>query len=180
MRLEKPSPYKLIIKSNMLLLWIIGGVFSLPVTFMLIALWIEVQFEVSQEVLFFSFLLLLILYYGISRFRIPTIEATFDLQASNFTLEKKWLWIHSSKITPISEINDIQVIQKGRFGKAKLYYRIEVELVSGEVIALSAGNYRDEEGVRWLAKELRNFLKIERLPENFSTNKNEMLRTAVN
>ncbi len=164
----------------MLLVWIIGGVFSLAIFFLLISLWISVQFVIGQEVVGLTFLLLLVLDYSLSRFRLPTIEAIFDVHAGYFMLEKKWLWIRRTVKHPISEIRDIHVIRKGRFGKAKLYYRIEVELISGEMVSLSAANYRPEEHVRRRAKELGEFLGTVNLSRTLQTGRKKTIQTVVN
>jgi hypothetical protein len=162
MRLEKPEPWKLIINSSALLLWLIGGAFSVGILFLLINLWIVADFALSQEVLALSLLLFLVFIYFSSSIRKPTIRAIFDKQNGYFTVEKKWIWSHQIIQHPITKIKSIQVAQKGRFGKARVYFKINVELFSGELVPISAMNYRPEGKVRMIANELIDFLETEK------------------
>lgn len=171
MRLEKYSSQKIITKASMSRVWIFGGVTILGIIYLLTVLWLNAEFVVSQEILGVSFLLLLLLYYPLSRFRLPTIEATFDVQKGNFILEKKWFWMNQIVNYSILEIKDIHTVQKGRFGKAKLYFRIEVELISGAMVPLSTGNYRPEQNVKMRALELEEFLREATLSRNPEINR---------
>lgn len=158
MHLDRPYPRQLIIESSMLFLWVFSGAVGLVIICILVALWIDVQFAISQEVIGITLLLFLGLFYSLSRLRLPTISTIFDLNSQCFKLKKKRVWELQTVEYLVSEIVDVHVMQKGRFGRAKFYYRIEIELVSGEMVSLSAGNYRSELHVRKVAKELADFL----------------------
>jgi hypothetical protein len=165
MHIEKPTPWNLIIKSSTILVWILYGATGFAVIYLLVILWIEANFVVGQEVIGLSLPLLLIIFYSLSKFRLPIMKVSFDKHDGYFTLEKKWLWTHQIVQHPMGEIKDIHVIQKGRFGKARLYYKIRVELFSGVRVPISAMNYRPEEHVRTIAKELKEFLETANLSD---------------
>ncbi|MCP4425806.1 MAG: hypothetical protein GY803_15040 [Chloroflexi bacterium] len=127
---------------------------------MLIVTWGSAGFSFSQELIGLSLLVLLFLYKSASNMRSPTTVTTFDKSRSYFTVERKWLWKQQAIEHSLANIRDVLVIQKGRFGKARIYFRIEIELFSGERIALSSVNYRPEQTVRQKADAIRQFLNL--------------------
>ncbi|MCA9935875.1 MAG: hypothetical protein H6662_00545 [Ardenticatenaceae bacterium] len=160
MRLEKPTPWKLIIKSGALFLWIIGGIFSFGLLFLLGYLWIIADVTLSIELRCSSLILLLLICRTLLVFRLPTVNAIFDKQKGYFVLEKKWIWTYRTLAKyPLAAVRNVQVVQKGRFGKASLYFKIKVELISGEIVPISVMNYRPEAYVRMIATELIDFLE---------------------
>lgn len=164
MQLEKPTPWQLMTKSSALLNWILGGIFSLFFLYPFITLVkgasISQETVLSQEVIFLISFFLIPVVYFLTSFRLPTIIAIFDLQEGNFLLEKRWFLGKKIVRYPIAKMKKVHVIQKGRFGKAKLYYKIKVELQSGELLPLSASNYREKNSLQMIANELDEFLNL--------------------
>ena len=164
MQLEKPTPWQLTIKSSALQIWILGGILSLVLLCLFIVLVngssISQETVLSQEVVFLISLFLISIVYFLAGFRLPTIIAIFDLQEGNFILEKRWLLGKKIVRYPVAKMKKVHVLQKGRFGKAKLYYKIKVELRSGELVPLSASNYRSENSLKMIANQLEEFLNL--------------------
>lgn len=161
MRIKKLSSWKLRIEASALFVWFLSVVWCLVTICLLIYLWVLAEFVISQVVVVITCLMIIFIFWSLSKLRIPTTISTYDKIEDAFKLERKWIWTSQSVEYPLSAIKDVQVIQKGRYGKNSLYYRIEVVIDSGDCIALSSGNYRLEKRVRWIAKELTDFLAID-------------------
>ncbi len=159
MKLEKPTPRKLIIKSNLLFIWIISGFLILLPFFTVFFLWQDSDYLITQGLAVISILLIILfLFKPISLLRLPTHISTFDVNDSQFMIEKKWIWAQKNSQYLIENIKNVHVIQKGRTSKGKIYFKLEVELFSGETLPLSSTSYRPESSVRKVAEELRKFL----------------------
>jgi len=105
---------------------------------------------------------LILLFITLRFLFLPTVVATFDKNHCQFILERTWFWKSEMAQYPIQTINDIQVIQKGRFGKERRYFKIFVKLDTGELLPLSAMYYRPEIVVRHQADFIRTFLHLTR------------------
>jgi hypothetical protein len=161
MRIEKPASWNFIIKASAWFVWFLSISWFLGAICLLVYLWVLAEFVVSQVVIALSILILIFMLWSLKGLRIPTIVTTYDKIENKFTMEEKWIWKSRISEYPLSSVKNIQVFQKGKFGKNSLYYKIKVELDSGNLIAISSQNYRPEKRVRWIAKELMDFLAVD-------------------
>jgi hypothetical protein len=70
------------------------------------------------------------------------------------------LWKNETIQHPIQTIRDIHVSRKGDMGKDRKYFKIILELDSGELLPLSSGNHMPERIVRQQAQTIGTFIEL--------------------
>ncbi len=159
MSIVQHTSSNLVIKFSPIFGWILGvGGISLGICVVLLTWLSLISSEQSISGILFSLLLFII---ALPLSLTPTVIATFDKSNGYFILERKWLWKNETVRHPIHTIKDVLAIRKGDFGKNRTYFKIIVELDSGELLPLSKANYRLEAWIREQARVIRVFLELE-------------------
>ena len=162
MQVRRPTSTSLVVTSSMVMARILY-----VALYMALPLWLvwpilkesEIQsIHDIQSVAILLGIVLVISAFGYFKMRGPTIVSTFDNQLNSLTLEKNWFWKSKTETVQYSNIKNIHVVQKGKFGKARRYFRVEIELLNQDRIRLSSANYRPKEGVERAADQIMEFL----------------------
>lgn len=158
MHLDKPNKNLIILSSSMEFVWGLMMIFSILILFALVGVWVSGDSSDLEMKWIYSVFGAFVLIWLNWPLLTPTINSKFDRGLNQLLIEKKWIWKAETETIPLDKIKDILVVQKGRIGKARHYFRLELKLDDNSQIKLSSGNYRPKMLVDSRANDLREFL----------------------
>ncbi|MEM8857015.1 MAG: hypothetical protein AAGD96_01755 [Chloroflexota bacterium] len=158
MHCDQLNEQKLRLSAPMEFIWVAFAILSVFPIYGLVQIWIDLEQSDFEGKLFLSSLLLLVLIWLNRSLFHPSITSGFDKSENKLEIERKWVWKTELQNYDLESIEEVLVTQKGNFGKARSYFRIELKLENDQIIRLSSANYRPEENVRREAKKIQTFL----------------------
>ncbi len=158
--IQQPTPSQLMVKSNTILNWIFATAITGLGIYLIVWSWFflpDRTFNASMVVTAFAFFLFAM---SVWLFHFSTVITTFNKSDGFFTQERKWLWKNETIQHPIQTIRDIHVFRKSEMGKDRKYFKIILELDSGEMLPLSSASHMPEQIVRQQALGIRTFIEL--------------------
>lgn len=159
MKIQDMSTTHRVYSFDMRYRWSMNLIFSLIPIGIFIWLWSTTQFEFDPDGISLAIGILIWSLWIASEIFRPSLITTFEKESNLITQHKKWLWREETTTHPLTEVIAVHLSRKRGIGKARRYFRLILELHSGEHIPLSWAFWTKPTVEAW-AKGLRSFLGL--------------------